>query len=888
MEIPEIQYQPEAPSANFAPVEQIDYTKTMQANHDRSIRDMNARLQQMDRNAATKLQNVKNQAFPVEALAKFSSTLEGFLQDRIKENKENDLAEGAMLAFTEGMGVDPAFEQNEAAIEQQGSALTRRADMYEMQTGDIETAQQVRDLSGWKKYGYAKAKMDMVGGSFGSWMDSNASNDDYAVNVGGQMYTLANAPNQAVRQAVAAKMASSYMQPYSGMNKSFLAKYLFPKMQRGMSSSVARAAQANAKLMKANRLDGALTSFRGAPTPEGMMELDRVLRLDGYDNATIRGHLTSEMTKVKSNAEFETLMRTPYGPNGQAFEEQYPQEAAELRVARQQYLQRGVQADELELSTQDRQGVIEAKNMVAQERADGSFDANPERIREMATEARAAGLTKTAEYWESQIGETAFMKNSEQVKEQYELQIQAGVVPSEAEILQNPALSQEHKQDLLSKSESTAGGGSSPDSEVAKGHKKIIEAAIRKRGKWIRDGANDPGIPAMELQAWQEYSAIYNREFRANGGNAAMAAQAALNDFKSKFGTDEKTGQYGLQQAEPGVDPQRVGKYSGYDPTGVASTTVNPMQQIREKTQGPGAFQTIGQALTQPDLYSGEDVQLRDLQRSFTTTGKIGTIPSVYYDLQQQLGGEMSIMDMINMRLKANGLDELPKELNNTLKPVEQTFDEETYKYISYKPNATRTDIGLISSGQEPIYSTSLPTNVASDTAFQQEVSAVAGRLGISEADLYAVMSFETGGTFNPGIRNAAGSGATGLIQFMPSTAAGLGTSTDALSRMSRVDQMQYVEKYLSNKGVKGGNLSDLYMAVLFPAAVGKPDNFVLFGNGATIPGYGAGTSAYSQNRGLDSNGDGSITKAEASAKVLRHRHPQPWRRPNNMRPELQ
>ena len=52
----------------------------------------------------------------------------------------------------------------------------------------------------------------------------------------------------------------------------------------------------------------------------------------------------------------------------------------------------------------------------------------------------------------------------------------------------------------------------------------------------------------------------------------------------------------------------------------------------------------------------------------------------------------------------------------------------------------------------------------------------MAGRLGISEADLMAVMSFETGGTFNPGIRNAAGSGATGLIQFMPSTAAGLGT----------------------------------------------------------------------------------------------------------------
>ena len=96
---------------------------------------------------------------------------------------------------------------------------------------------------------------------------------------------------------------------------------------------------------------------------------------------------------------------------------------------------------------------------------------------------------------------------------------------------------------------------------------------------------------------------------------------------------------------------------------------------------------------------------------------------------------------------------------------------------------------------------------------------------------------------------------------------------------------MKYVEKYLSNKGVRrGGNLSDLYMAVLFPAAVGKPDNFVLFGNGA-MSGYTG--RAYDQNRGLDRNGDGSVTKAEAAAKVLRHREPassaNPWRQSKQM-----
>ena len=141
-------------------------------------------------------------------------------------------------------------------------------------------------------------------------------------------------------------------------------------------------------------------------------------------------------------------------------------------------------------------------------------------------------------------------------------------------------------------------------------------------------------------------------------------------------------------------------------------------------------------------------------------------------------------------------------------------------------------------------------------------------RLLCNENDLLRIIWFETGGTYNPAQRNAAGSGATGLIQFMPSTARGLGTTTEALAKMSRTEQLQYVDKYLSNKGIEGGSYDDLYMAILFPAAVGKSDDFVLFGEGATIPGYGAGSSAYSMNSGLDTDNDGKVTKSEAAEKA--------------------
>ncbi|HRC85556.1 MAG TPA: LysM peptidoglycan-binding domain-containing protein [Thermoanaerobaculia bacterium] len=146
---------------------------------------------------------------------------------------------------------------------------------------------------------------------------------------------------------------------------------------------------------------------------------------------------------------------------------------------------------------------------------------------------------------------------------------------------------------------------------------------------------------------------------------------------------------------------------------------------------------------------------------------------------------------------------------------------------------------------------------------FATRVREVAGRLGIDPNYLMAVMHFETGGTFSPSIRNGAGSGATGLIQFLPSTARGLGTTTAELAQMSAVDQLDYVEAYLRPYANRMTNVEDAYMAVFQPAAIGQPSDHVLFSRGSL---------AYSQNAGLDINGDGHITKGEA-ASIVRQRY---------------
>jgi hypothetical protein len=142
--------------------------------------------------------------------------------------------------------------------------------------------------------------------------------------------------------------------------------------------------------------------------------------------------------------------------------------------------------------------------------------------------------------------------------------------------------------------------------------------------------------------------------------------------------------------------------------------------------------------------------------------------------------------------------------------------------------------------------------------AFRQKLRDCCARLQVNPDFLMAAMAFETGETFSPSTINAR-SRATGLIQFMPTTAAGLGTSIEQLAQMTAERQLDFVEKHFQPFTGKLQSLEDTYMAILLPAAIRESNSFVLFRRG---------TVAYDQNRGLDANGDGLVTKDEAAQRV--------------------
>jgi hypothetical protein len=116
------------------------------------------------------------------------------------------------------------------------------------------------------------------------------------------------------------------------------------------------------------------------------------------------------------------------------------------------------------------------------------------------------------------------------------------------------------------------------------------------------------------------------------------------------------------------------------------------------------------------------------------------------------------------------------------------------------------------------------------DQDFAASIESLGNDLGVDPMYLANTMYAES--RLDPSVKNMAGSGATGLIQFMPQTAANLGTTTDELSRMTPVEQMEYVRRYFSADNLGAGRLRDLQndpsqhnvnMAVFLPSMIGKP-----------------------------------------------------------------
>jgi hypothetical protein len=145
---------------------------------------------------------------------------------------------------------------------------------------------------------------------------------------------------------------------------------------------------------------------------------------------------------------------------------------------------------------------------------------------------------------------------------------------------------------------------------------------------------------------------------------------------------------------------------------------------------------------------------------------------------------------------------------------------------------------------------------------FDSKVREVSRDLGIKPEWLMAVIYAES--KFDASVSNHRGSGAVGLIQWMPATAKELNVSLERLRTMNHVEQMDYVYRYLDLVRSRYGSfdsLTDLYLAILYPKAIRQDPCYTL---------YADPEKAYKQNVGLDEDRDGRVTVNDIDKRMRR------------------
>lgn len=282
---------------------------------------------------------------------------------------------------------------------------------------------------------------------------------------------------------------------------------------------------------------------------------------------------------------------------------------------------------------------------------------------------------------------------------------------------------------------------------------------------------------------------------------------------------------------------------------GISNGNSNIVQSNKIKNLIPYA-----ETLTMPLKASGI-AAITTLGKFISSTGGMGAFFAPYMNsmitpFSLSLGVDKNIINNILKFPIIRSTLELEKEKKQFSKTWSKFLNDDKFIKRFIDRDTEKEDEDTVKGGY-------VPAKWTEDPEFVEAVNNFAKRYNLSGPGLLALMARESG--INPSSENAD-SGAVGLIQIMfPEE---LGTTKESLKKMTRKEQMVYVEKYLVKVGVKKDMTpADIYALVYLPGryadnakgSYGSPERMSTV---LTV----AGEQFYEQNKGLDYNKDGKTT----------------------------
>ena len=464
------------------------------------------------------------------------------------------------------------------------------------------------------------------------------------------------------------------------------------------------------KITKSNseRSEGALKGFHTYQTPISFktavntaQNINPKLTNKAATESVLSG--MGDITIFPDQTAVDSILDNTLGANGQSLRQLYPKAVEKLNNDRSAAQQAKYSQYESDRKLEEKGKIDQWYRSIDADRADdGQINQiTNDQIDEQITQAKEAGQLELVGILQKTKTNTADGIAEEKITAQWdEVLASGGVVDPQMVLtsgLSDAAQSKYIK--LANQSIETA----VPDTDVSE-FKKIADSqlTIGARQGYTKDSVRDPSVDLALADA----VAIYKQDYVTAMKDPSMGTPAKAKDYALRRFYDEirnEKGRYAPDVVTPGGTP-----YSRFIPKSVEPADDWTKSFAEEfKANGSAVYQTPHEEL-RPSIEATVD--------NMNRKGKF-VYPTSINKMAQMSGGKLTSLDVFRMQSEALGI-ELPETFQQA-QEVEMSIGQAYKPFLSYKNNTTRTDIGVVGSGQEPIY--------GQVTALGEQVKAIFG-----------------------------------------------------------------------------------------------------------------------------------------------------------------
>jgi len=795
--------------------------------------------QQSQRNAVVDEKNAAEGLKTWTALTDFSKTIGEELTKYQDAKNESDMEAAYAEALAEGLPPNQVIAHQAMENELRRSGLAEDAIADEMAKRGVSpnVVTKVRSGNKWRDYGRLKAYSEMAGDGYGPWLE------DQLNKLGPEAASPAN------RAAAIQKLQQDYLKQNKlfGLSADFLGP-MFSKM-RTSSNGVIEAARKREVVNGSTELfEESRTTLYGQKSPEALMGLYNA-KATGYgaDGKTINGNSAGVDAVFKelesynryTDEEVKYLLSNTITDNGQSFAERYGGRTSDL-------------LDQRRTSADSDRSLADREKAEAGKAKEGEvldfFKSQPEGIDvksldEAINELKQEGISVTR--LEALRYETNQQKDKRAITAELEEKWLGGTLTkADLDDVRIPNELRNQYADRVTKLDAArAGTGTSQETM-----KSTLESTLKGNllgAGFQADAAADGTLDLAVSSALAEY----NRKFKA---------------YSELMSPDKAHERAWNQIYEEVLNPPKGSLYAPKEDGSAKTGKKNYFPAFRPKAQGAWMDQTTLRAAIKedPKLFTKEEVISKATAAEGVQRFKLNAIPQIPAVLQNAAKtSEYTATELYEQQIELLTGQKV-KFSPSAADTLSGQIDDPKLQEILNRPSPQNIRTSILSSGASNGFSSPQPRG--------QSIIAMASRNGWDPTDIAAIISFETGGTLDPGEPGrGAATGRIGLIQAGPNERRqyGLGSGDWDL-------EIKGIEKYLKDRGAKPGmSLEDLY---------------------ATVNGGNPGA-------GYTPDGNGTVARSpETLARLLVHKEAgsnnlgitrssyAPTRDPNNMSPTLQ